>query len=72
MKAGFGRFAFRLLTGRECARLMGADDYELDVPANQALFGFGDAICVPAVEWIITHYLTPLSNELIRGFVLIR
>ena len=51
---------------------MGADDYELDVPANQALFGFGDAICVPAVEWIITHYLTPLSNELIRGIVLIR
>jgi DNA (cytosine-5)-methyltransferase 1 len=72
MKAGYGRYAFRLLTGRECARLMGADDYELDVPANQALFGFGDAICVPAVEWIITHYLTPLSNELIRGIVLIR
>jgi DNA (cytosine-5)-methyltransferase 1 len=72
MKAGYGQYAFRLLTGRECARLMGADGYKFDVPANQALFGFGDAICVPAVEWIITHYLTPLSNELIRGFVLIR
>ena len=72
MKAGYGRYYFRLLTGRECARLMGADDYHLDVPANQALFGFGDAVCVPVIEWIITHYLTPLSNELIHGTVLIR
>ena len=71
MKAGYGRYSFRLLTGRECARLMGADDYHLDVPANQALFGFGDAVCVPAIEWIIKHYLVPLSNELVRGFILI-
>ena len=62
--AGRGRFAVRLLTGRECARLMGADDFRLDVPLNQALFGFGDAVCVPAVKWIADNYLTPLAIEL--------
>ncbi len=61
--AGEGRFAVRLLTGRECARLMGADDFRLTVPLNQALFGFGDAVCVPVIEWIGTHYLNPIWNE---------
>jgi DNA (cytosine-5)-methyltransferase 1 len=71
-KAGYGRYECRLLSPRECARLMGADDYRIEVPNNQALFGFGDAVCVPAIEWIVTHYLMPLCNELIRGRVLIR
>ena len=62
--AGRGRFAVRLLTARECARLMGADDFRLNVPLNQALFGFGDAVCVPAVKWIADNYLTPLATEL--------
>jgi DNA (cytosine-5)-methyltransferase 1 len=71
-KAGYDRYQCRLLSPRECARLMGADDFRVEVPANQALFGFGDAVCVPAIEWIVTHYLMPLCNELIRGRVLIR
>jgi DNA (cytosine-5)-methyltransferase 1 len=71
-RAGYGRYDCRLLSPRECARLMGADEFRIDVRPNQALFGFGDAVCVPAIEWIITHYLMPLSNELIRGRVLIR
>jgi DNA (cytosine-5)-methyltransferase 1 len=62
--AGGGRFNVRLLTARECARLMGADDFRIEVPLNQALFGFGDAVCVPAIKWIADHYLTPLANEL--------
>lgn len=66
LKAGFGRYAVRLLSGRECARLMGADDFVLDVPLNQALFGFGDAVCVPVVEWIARNYLTPLAQEAAR------
>jgi DNA (cytosine-5)-methyltransferase 1 len=61
--AGNGRFGVRLLTGRECARLMGADDFHLDVPLNQALFGFGDAVCVPVVEWIANHYLSAVWEE---------
>lgn len=61
--AGRGRFAVRLLTARECARLMGADDYAIKVPLNQALFGFGDAVCVPVIEWIARNYLNPVWKE---------
>jgi DNA (cytosine-5)-methyltransferase 1 len=66
-KAGRGRYSARLVTPREAARLMGAGDYKINVPANQALFGFGDAVCVPVIEWIAKYYLNPLVNELIRG-----
>jgi DNA (cytosine-5)-methyltransferase 1 len=62
--AGKGKFAVRLLTARECARLMGADEFRLDAPLNQALFGFGDAVCVPVIRWIAEHYLTPLAAEI--------
>jgi DNA (cytosine-5)-methyltransferase 1 len=59
-QAGGGDYAVRLLTARECARLQGVpDSYVIDAPLNQALFGFGDAVCVPAIEWIAEHVLTP-------------
>jgi DNA (cytosine-5)-methyltransferase 1 len=63
-KAGHGKYFVRLLTPRECARLMGADDFIIDVPLNQALFGFGDAVCVPAIRWIAKHYLNRVWNKL--------
>jgi DNA (cytosine-5)-methyltransferase 1 len=69
-KAGQGEYHVRLLTPREAARLMGADGYNITVSRNQALFGFGDAVCVPVVEWIVRHYLDPLVVELIRGWPL--
>ena len=48
---------------------MGADDFELnDVPLNQALFGFGDAVCVPAITWIAENYLDPLVIELAEAY----
>jgi DNA (cytosine-5)-methyltransferase 1 len=61
--AGKGRFAVRLLTPRECARLMGADDFTINVSLNQALFGFGDAVCVPVIEWVARNYLNPVWEE---------
>ena len=65
VQAGYGQVKVRLLTPRECARLMGADDFELkNIPTNQALFGFGDAVCVPAITWIAKNYLDPLVEEL--------
>lgn len=67
VKCGKGQFFARLFTPRECARLMGADDFAINAPLNQALFGFGDAVCVPAVEWIAKYYLNPLVNELLRS-----
>jgi DNA (cytosine-5)-methyltransferase 1 len=65
-KAGHGKYAARLVSPRECARLMGAGSFRMDAPTTQALFGFGDAVCVPAISWIAQNYLTPLLDE-IRG-----
>ena len=68
-KGGEGQYFARLLTPRECARLMGANDFVMKdtLPLNQALFGFGDAVCVPAIEWIARYYLNPVVNEMMRG-----
>lgn len=64
LKVGKGAVKIRLLSPRECARLMGADDYVLSGSANESLFGFGDAVCVPVVTWIAKHYLNPLLQEI--------
>lgn len=64
VQAGYGIVKVRLLLPRECARLMGADGFVLKAPMNQALFGFGDAVCVPVIAWIARHYLNPLFQEL--------
>jgi DNA (cytosine-5)-methyltransferase 1 len=66
-KAGRGKYFARLLTPRECARLMGAGGYRIECRPNQALFGFGDAVCVPVIEWIAGNYLNPLVCELIHS-----
>jgi len=63
-KAGYGRCFARLVTPRECARLMGAHGYRITVPLNQALFGFGDAVCVPVISWIAKYYLNRVVEEL--------
>ncbi|HEX8983226.1 MAG TPA: DNA mismatch endonuclease Vsr [Ktedonobacterales bacterium] len=66
-KAGYGCYQARLLTAREAARLMGAGEFTISGSLNDALFGFGDAVCADAIEWIATYYLNPLVNELIHG-----
>jgi len=42
---------------------MGADDFVIRAPLNQALFGFGDAVCVPVIEWIAENYLNAVWSE---------
>jgi DNA (cytosine-5)-methyltransferase 1 len=42
---------------------MGADDFIIKASLNQALFGFGDAVCVPVIEWIARNYLNPVWEE---------
>jgi len=64
VQAGCGEVKARLLTPRECARLMGANDFVIDVPLNQALFGFGDAVCVPVISWIAKNYLNLLIEDM--------
>jgi DNA (cytosine-5)-methyltransferase 1 len=66
-KAGYGKYYARLITPREAARLMGADDFQLTgVSLNKALFGFGDAVCVPVVEWVAKHALAPAAQAINR------
>jgi len=63
-KAGRGIRKVRLLTARECARLQGVPDtYRVTVPLNQALFGFGDAVCVPVVAWLVENYIRPVLES---------
>ena len=53
----------RWMTPREYARLQGASE-EFDCSAvtdAQALFGFGDAVCVPVVTWLAEHVLVPAA-----------
>jgi len=65
--AGRGDYAARLLTPRECARLQGVPEtYVIDVSLNQALFGFGDAVCIPVIKWIANNYLNPVLEEFYR------
>jgi len=61
--AGCGRIRMRAMTPREYARLQGVpDSFPINVDTVQALTGFGDAVCVPAITWIAQNVLTPLVN----------
>lgn len=63
-----GELRMRWMTPREYARLQGARDYVLPENTIQALFGFGDAVCVPVIEWIDRQMLTPVFEAAQRGF----
>lgn len=58
-----GTARIRPLNGREYARLQGAWDFPIDVTDRQAWLGFGDAVCVPAVRWLVAHSLGFLCGE---------
>jgi len=64
IKAGGGVIKMRTMTPREYARLQGVpDSYPIHVDGVQALTGFGDAVCVPAITWIADNVLTPLAKR---------
>lgn len=64
IKAGNGRLRMRTMTPREYARLQGVPDTRpITVNGVQALTGFGDAVCVPAITWIAQHALNPLVEK---------
>lgn len=68
VRLGNGKLQVRWMTPIEYARLMGAGDYNLaGARTNQALFAFGDAVAVPAVEWLATEYLMPLVSGRFQG-----
>ena len=55
-----GKLRMRWMSPREYGRLQGADDFPLTGKRLDLLWGFADAVCVPAVAWIDRHLLTPL------------
>jgi DNA (cytosine-5)-methyltransferase 1 len=64
VEAGQGTMKMRAMTPREYARLQGVPDhFPIRVNGVQALTGFGDAVCVPAIAWIANHVLTPLAKQ---------
>ena len=64
IRAGQGSVRMRVMTPREYARLQGVPDtYPISANGVQALTGFGDAVCVPAISWIAQHALNPLIND---------
>jgi DNA (cytosine-5)-methyltransferase 1 len=58
-----GRLRMRWMSPREYARLQGAPNFPLVGGRNQQLFGFGDAVCVPAIQWVDRQVLTPLYES---------
>ncbi|MEM7116855.1 MAG: DNA (cytosine-5-)-methyltransferase [Chloroflexota bacterium] len=64
VRAGKNKVRMRHLTPREYARLQGVPDkYRITTKVNQALTGFGDAVCVPAITWIGNNILNPLFES---------
>lgn len=68
VRAGKGQLDARLINEIESSRLMGAENYTLPagIALNDVLFGFGDAVCVPVIEWLTKHYLNPMLDELVN------
>ncbi|MFN8434655.1 MAG: DNA (cytosine-5-)-methyltransferase [Anaerolineales bacterium] len=74
IEAGANQLRMRAMTPREYARLQGVpDNYNISINGVQALTGFGDAVCVPAISWIAENVLNPLAEKLLLhpvGFLL--
>jgi DNA (cytosine-5)-methyltransferase 1 len=65
VEAGQRKLSVRFMLPVEYARLMGAPDFPLEgLGEHQALFGFGDAVCVPVIGWIADAYLTPVARSI--------
>jgi DNA (cytosine-5)-methyltransferase 1 len=65
--AGQGKIRMRWMNPREYARLQGCPDYPITVERNEALWGFGDAVCVPVIGWIAENVLSQLFPSRARA-----
>jgi len=61
--AAAGKLRMRWMSPREYARLQGVPDFPLVGTRIQQLWGFADAVCVPAIRWIDRHVLSPLYES---------
>jgi DNA (cytosine-5)-methyltransferase 1 len=59
-----GSVRSRLMTLRECARLMGApNSYKLNGSYNDGYRAMGDAVAVPVTRWLTRHLLAALASR---------
>ena len=64
VRSGKGENRFRWMTPREYGRLQGVpDDFWTPENNNKAYFGYGDAVCVPAISWIEKSILRKLTKS---------
>ncbi len=61
--AGRGDIRMRWMSPLEYARLQGCPDFPIEVGRNEALYGFGDAVCVPVIRWIAENALAQLFPD---------
>ena len=60
VRAGGGNLAARWMDVTEYAALQGAEGLTWEsVSPRQAMYAFGDAVCVPAVAWLTEHCILP-------------
>jgi len=57
-----GKLRMRWMSPCEYARLQGTPNFPLVGTTTQQLWGFADAVCVPAIRWIDQHLLSPLCE----------
>ena len=51
----------------EYAALQGAQGIKYDsVSPRQAMYALGDAVCVPAVEWLVKNCVLPATGHAVR------
>lgn len=63
LRAGEGALAARWMNVMEYARLQGAENMNYaGVTPQQAMFALGDAVCVPVIEWLAEHCLSPVMQ----------
>ena len=63
-----GQIRVRHMTGLEYARLQGAGDFDLTgFRESQIRYAFGDAVAVPAVEWLMSSVVVPLVGIVRSG-----
>ncbi len=59
-----GTVRSRLMTIKECARLMGApDSYQIPGSYNDGYRAMGDGVAVPVTRWLTRHLLAPLAER---------
>lgn len=66
MVVGKGKIQMRWMNPREYARLQGCPDFPIEVDRNEALYGFGDAVCVPVISWIAENVLAQFFPSIER------